>query len=220
MLDIHIQKKLDDFTLNVAFTVENNILVMLGASGSGKTTILRSIAGLTKPDSGLIQLNDRTFFSDKENLFVPPQHRKVGCMFQDYAIFPHMSVKKNIWYGVPEHTPEKKQLYQQLLKLLAIEYLDGREVNNLSGGEKQRVALARALITEPDILLLDEPLSALDTPARCAIRTEFKRIQKKWNIPFILVTHDMEEATYLGDTILKIEKGHIIDTIFSNKVSN
>lgn len=207
MLTLNIKKKLADFTLDIQFSVENNILVLFGPSGSGKTTILRCLAGLIRPDEGKITYCDKQFFSSEANIFMPPQQRHVGYMFQEYALFPHMNVKKNIWYGVRKENQATLDLYERLLCLLKIGPLASRFINQLSGGEKQRVALARALMAQPNILLLDEPLSSLDNATRCELRSELRQMQDIWKIPFILVTHDPEEAKSLGDEFLFIEKG-------------
>jgi len=207
MLTIDIRKRLAEFTLDINLSVENNILVLFGPSGCGKTTTLRCIAGLLKPDDGRIVNNDQILFSTEPQTFVPPHRRKVGYMFQEFALFPHMNVKKNIWYGAKQGDPGSELLYKRLLHLLKIEPLSNRSIERLSGGEKQRVALARALMAGPEILLLDEPLSALDGDTRLELQTELKRLQKLWNIPFILVTHDPEEAANLGDKVIFLEKG-------------
>ena len=208
MLDINIQKWLNDFTLDITFQMENEILTLLGNSGSGKTTILRCIAGLMNPDQGMIKMNEKLFFSSEQKFSLAPRKRRVGYMFQDYAIFPHMNVYKNIWYGALQKTKEKQELYQRLLELLSIEYLEGRDVKNLSGGERQRIALARVLMTEPEVLLLDEPLSALDSSTRKYVGIELKKIQEIWHIPFIIVTHDENEAKSLSDKIFCLKQGH------------
>lgn len=207
MLCVDIKKKLADFTLHMQFAVENNILVLFGHSGCGKTTTLRCIAGLLKPDEGSIIHDGKVLFSSESKVFVPPRSRNVGYMFQEYALFPHMNVRKNIWYGVKQSDDKANALYQRLMGLLKIEHLASRFIDQLSGGEKQRVALARALMAEPSILLLDEPLSSLDRATRLELQAELKRMHEIWNIPFVLVTHDLDEAKALGDQILFMEKG-------------
>lgn len=207
MLQVEIKKALADFTLDVRFSVENDILVLFGPSGAGKTTILRAIAGLIKPDEGRIAYRDQLFFSSERRTSMPTQQRRVGYMFQEYALFPHMNVKKNIWYGVKDCKVKADELYGKLMGLLKIEHLAHRFIDQLSGGEKQRVALARSLMAQPHILLLDEPLSALDKDTRFELQAELREMQKIWDIPFILVTHDPEEAKALGDQYLFIEKG-------------
>jgi molybdate transport system ATP-binding protein len=215
MLEVNIKKALSDFTLDVEFTAHNNILVLFGPSGAGKTTILRSIAGLIKPDEGSIIHNNQLLFSSQDKKFLPPEMRRVGYMFQDFALFPHMNVKKNMWYGVKNNKETANELYEKLMGLLKIEHLQSRSIEQLSGGEKQRVAFARALMAEPSILLLDEPFSALDAETRCELQEEIKKMQKAWDIPFILVTHDVQEAKKLGDQFLFIEKGRQVSRPFS-----
>lgn len=207
MLDVSIKKNLPDFTLDVSFTVNDNTLVLFGPSGCGKTTTLRCIAGLTRPDAGYIALDGQIFFAAETRTFVRPQARRVGYMFQDYALFPHLDVTGNILYGVKHRTQETDRMFYELLDLLRISHLARRDVKHLSGGEKQRVALARALMTRPRLLLLDEPLSALDITTRREIQEELKKLRARWRIPFILVTHDAEEAAALGDEIIYMDKG-------------
>ena len=210
MFTVHIKKELPDFLLDISFSIENNILVLFGPSGCGKTTLLRCIAGLTTMKEGEIHLGSRCFFSTKENICIPPQKRKIGFVFQDYALFPHYNVRQNILYGAKATEKDAEQRFSNLLALLKIEHLIDRAPNSLSGGEKQRVALARALITQPEILLLDEPLSALDSTTRKELQEELKRLHSIWKIPFILVTHDYPEATYLGDQIILMNQGRQI----------
>lgn len=210
MLELSIKRKLADFQLDIAFKANNDILVLFGPSGCGKTTTLRCIAGLDKPHHGLIRLNGRTLFSSETNVFKPPRDRGIGYMFQDYALFPHMNVQKNILYGVKKHTAKTQDMFAELTALLKIHPLLTRGIAHLSGGEKQRVALARALMAEPKLLLLDEPLSALDSETRLTLQDELKAMQKIWRIPFILVTHDKAEAIKMGDQILFLDKGREI----------
>ena len=212
MFTVCIKKELPDFLLDISFSIENNILVLFGPSGCGKTTLLRCIAGLTSMNEGEISLGDRCFFSTKKKITIPPQKRNIGFVFQDYALFPHYNVRQNILYGVRSKEKDVEQRFQDLLLLLKIEHLTERRPNTLSGGEKQRVALARALITQPEILLLDEPLSALDSNTRKELQEELKKLHSIWKIPFLLVTHDYEEATYLGDEIILMEQGQQITT--------
>ena len=207
MLVVDIAKYLPDFTLQIKVNIDRNILVLFGPSGCGKTTTLRCIAGLTRPDEGKIVFNEYTFYESKTNTFIPPKDRNIGYMFQEYALFPHMNVKKNIIYGVKKRDERTRDLYFQVIALLKIEHLMNRHVSQLSGGEKQRVALARALMAEPKILLLDEPFSSLDQETRHELQEELKKMQALWKIPFILVTHDAEEAKSLGDQILFLERG-------------
>ena len=176
-------------------------------SGCGKTTTLRCIAGLLEPDAGRIVFDGQVFHDSSHKIFIPPRDRHIGYMFQDYALFPHMNVQKNIWYGVKHPTTETALMYEKLLSLLKLEHLTQRYADRLSGGEKQRIALARALMANPRLLLLDEPLSSLDLDTRLELQQELKELQKLWKIPFILVTHDPEEALAMGTQVFFIEKG-------------
>lgn len=207
MLTVDICKTLADFSLQINFSIERDILVLFGPSGCGKTTTLRCVAGLLKPDAGRIVYDGQVLFDSAAGVFVPPRDRHVGYMFQDFALFPHMNVRKNIWYGVRRQGGEAQAMYEKLMRLLKIEQLEKRYIDKLSGGEKQRVALARALMAKPRILLLDEPLSSLDKETRLELQTELKEMQRLWGIPFILVTHDPEEAKVMGTQLLLIEKG-------------
>ena len=211
MLSVDITKNLPDFSLSIRFNIERDILVLFGPSGCGKTTTLRSIAGLLQPDGGRIVNDGEVFFDAAGKIFVPPRKRRIGYMFQDFALFPHMSVHRNIWYGVRDHDQEARKMYEKLTSLLKIAHLADRSPGQLSGGEKQRVALARALMAQPKILLLDEPLSSLDTETRLEVRNELREMQRIWNIPFILVTHDPEEARFLGDQVLYMQKGRQVE---------
>ena len=207
MLSVDITKNLPDFSLSLRFSIERDILVLFGPSGCGKTTTLRSIAGLLQPDGGRIVYDGEVFFDAAGKIFIPPRQRRIGYMFQDFALFPHMTVYRNIWYGVRNHDQEAQKMYEKLTSLLKIGHLAKRSPGQLSGGEKQRVALARALMAQPKILLLDEPLSSLDTETRLEVRNELREMQRIWNIPFILVTHDPDEARFLGDQVLYMQKG-------------
>ena len=207
MLSVDIRCDLPDFSLDLQFRVERDILVLFGPSGCGKTTTLRSIAGLIKPDAGRIVLDGKVFFDAAAGIFAPPRERQIGYMFQDFALFPHMNVQKNFWYGVKQHGEAAQEMYEKLLGLLKICHLGARRVGQLSGGEKQRVALARALMAEPKLLLLDEPLSSLDKATRLELQAELMEMQKLWKIPFVLVTHDPEEAETMGGQVLFLEQG-------------
>ncbi|WP_252503348.1 ABC transporter ATP-binding protein [Sporosarcina sp. Marseille-Q4943] len=210
MLEVNIKKQLSHYDLDVEFNMKDEILVLFGPSGSGKTTILHTIAGLTKPDEGSIKLGGKTFFQGNGSS-LSVQERNIGLLFQDYALFPHMTVGKNIRYGMKRKDEFRSFVVEQLLHVLGIQQLLLKYPHQISGGEKQRVALARALASEPSILLLDEPLSALDRETRIDCQNELIRLHELWKIPFIIVTHDMEEAEKLWDRILFLEHGKIIE---------
>ncbi|MBS5942935.1 MAG: ATP-binding cassette domain-containing protein [Finegoldia magna] len=203
MLKCNIEKKLNHFILNVDFTVENEILCIMGESGSGKTSILNSIAGLLTPDKGEIILDDNILFSDKINL--KPQERNIGYVFQDYALFPNMSVKDNIFFMNPD-----KDYANSLIEKLGIEYLLENFPNTLSGGEKQKVSIVRALVNKPRLLLMDEPFSSIDEKFKNKFYEELIEIKKSLDIPIIMVTHNRQEAEILSDRLIFIDKGKIV----------
>ncbi|HJV46239.1 MAG TPA: ATP-binding cassette domain-containing protein [Bacillota bacterium] len=209
MLSIDIFKKLQHFELEVKFKVHNEIIVLFGPSGSGKTTILNTIAGLSHPDHGSIILNNTSFYGDHIKP-LPVQKRRIGYLFQDYALFQHMTVEKNIMYGVNKEEKNDTDIVNSIVESLGVGHLLSKYPTQISGGEKQRVALARALATKPKLLLLDEPFSALDNKTRLQCHDQLFMLHRYWQIPIILVTHNLEEAEKLGDRILFIEKGKII----------
>lgn len=179
----------------------------LGPSGSGKSSVLRMIAGLESPDSGRVVIGGRDVSG------VPPWERGIGMVFQSYAVFPHMNVEENVGYGLRMHRRPKAQMRRRVTELLGLVGLagtEGRDVTTLSGGEQQRVALARALALAPPILLLDEPLSALDEKIRREMQAELKRIQKQTGTTFVYVTHDQEEALTMSDRIAVIDRGECV----------
>lgn len=191
-----------NYTIN-----SGTILGILGESGSGKSTLLRLIAGLELPNSGEIFINDFKIVGNKT--FIPPEEREVGMVFQDYALFPHMTVKKNILYGLKKHDFPKKRL-KEVLTLVKMEGYEKRYPHELSGGQQQRIALARALAPEPKLLLLDEPFSSLDYALQLKIRTELKTILKKAKVTTILVTHNKENCRAIADDIINLKEGKII----------
>ncbi|MFZ5642598.1 MAG: ATP-binding cassette domain-containing protein [Bacillota bacterium] len=209
MLEVNIGKKLWHFNLEISFRVKGQILVIQGPSGSGKTTLLRCLSGLEKPSWGLIKLDERILFSSDKGVDVPVRERKVGYLFQDYALFPHMTVEQNVLFGLKCNGLKKggSGRVNSLLNSFGVGHLTERYPHQLSGGEKQRVALARALAVEPELLLLDEPFSALDRNTREVLREELKRLHSRWKIPFVLVTHDEEDASILGDVVISSEDG-------------
>ncbi len=207
MLTVEIRKQLPDYLLEMKFAVADNMTVLFGPSGCGKTTILRCIAGLTRPDQGRICLDETVLYDSSRKTCLPSRYRGIGYVFQEYALFPHMTVRRNIMYGVKNYNTAAADTLNELLSLLQIGNLIHRYPAELSGGEKQRVALARALMTGPKILLLDEPLSALDHEIRLELQDELLKMQQMWKIPFILVTHDLREAQKMGQQIIFMENG-------------
>src|SRR6476659_8409718 len=209
---IHLRKKLSSsFDLDVDFALHRGITILFGASGAGKTTLLDCVAGLRVSDSGHISISGRVLFDSEKGIHVPATHRKVGYVFQDLALFPHLSVESNIAYGL-SHLPaaERKQRVTHTLEAMGIPSLRHRRPAELSGGERQRVALARALVTDPSILLLDEPLAALDLPVRMKIAEDLRRSIQNLPIPVIYVTHNRDEVFMLGERLLVLENGKLI----------
>lgn len=182
--------------------------VLFGPSGSGKTTLLRMLAGLDPPDRGRIRFGNATWFDGETGVHVPPQKRRVGYVTQESALFPHLSVLENAGFGVP--VPDRPTRVPKMLVLMGVADLAGRFPHELSGGQKQRVALARAVAARPDVLLLDEPLSALDASAREALRRDLGRFLRAVSLPTVLVTHDRAEALALGDAVALIEGGRVV----------
>ena len=201
--DTHVLK-------NINFEIEKGkFYTLLGPSGCGKTTILRIIAGFTDVSNGQVTLNGE----DVTNL--PPNKRKVNTVFQDYALFPHMNVFENIAFGLRlKKTPENiiKEKVANALKMVQLSGYENREISQMSGGQQQRVAIARALVNEPEVLLLDEPLSALDLKLRTDMQYELRELQQRLGITFIFVTHDQEEALAMSDEIFVMSKGEIIQS--------
>ena len=194
---------LDGLNLDIK---KNEFLTLLGPSGCGKTTTLKIIAGFEYADDG------KVLFENKDMNNIPPYERAVNTVFQKYALFPHMNIYENIAFGLkikkmPKDDIDRK--VKEMLKLVALEGFEKRSVDSLSGGQQQRIAIARALVNEPKVLLLDEPLGALDLKLRQEMQTELKKIQQKLGITFIFVTHDQEEALTMSDTIVVMNKGKI-----------
>ncbi len=183
----------------------HHVTVLSGPSGSGKTTILRCIAGLTRPDQGQILAGDEVWFDAEQRQDLSPQRRGIGFLFQDYALFPHLSVLENLGYGLGGMpTAERAQRIGELIELFQLRGLERRRPREVSGGQQQRIALARALASRPRLLLLDEPLSAIDPPLRQELRHELREILSTQNLPAILVTHDVEDIRVLGDEVVAI----------------
>lgn len=208
----HVEKRFDDNVVlkDIDFTIEaGKFYTLLGPSGSGKTTILRLIAGFDQPTSGEILFNGQKINT------VPANQRQVNTVFQDYALFPHMNVAENVAFGLQIRGVKKaeiKRRVQEALKLVQLEGYGEREITAMSGGQRQRVAIARAIVNEPQVLLLDEALSALDHKLRVNMQTELRQLQRQLGITFIFVTHDQEEALAMSDQIMIINDGTIQQT--------
>lgn len=212
MISIDIKKRLDtaDGPLDACFDLSVNdgeFLTLFGASGAGKTTLLRCIAGLERPDGGNIEVDGEIWFDSAQKINLPPQKRSVGFVFQDYALFPAMSVRKNLLFAA--ENDEQRRYVDTLLEMVELTALADRLPATLSGGQKQRVALARALVRHPKILLLDEPLSALDPAMRSKLQNELALIHKELGVTTLLVSHDIAETVKLADRLASVKAGHI-----------
>ncbi len=216
MLKVDIKRTLPGFSLAAAFSISQEILAILGPSGSGKTMTLQCIAGLLKPDEGHIELNGKVLFDSDKGINLSPQRRNIGFVFQNYALFPHLTVADNIAYGI-RHRPsqEIKPRIIQLLEKMHIQRLANRYPRQLSSGQQQRVALARALAPEPEVLLLDEPFSALDIMRKEQLEFELLELQNYYKGNMLFVTHDLTQGYKLSSRIAVYDSGQIIQ--FDNK---
>ena len=210
MLEVQIYKKLAEFDLDVSFQVNDNILGLMGASGSGKSMTLKCIAGIETPDQGRIVLNDRVLFDSEKKINVPIQKRNVGYMFQSYALFPNMNVYENISVGLRARKVKDVDIVvQKVMQQFRVFELASRYPKQLSGGQRQRVALARLMAYEPDVLLLDEPFSALDEDLKEDLLQKLKS-ELQISKPVIFVSHNKEEVNELCDFKYKIKQGEIV----------
>ncbi|TGK09797.1 ATP-binding cassette domain-containing protein [Leptospira selangorensis] len=217
-LTVDIRKKLSDgnrkFELDVQFEFSGEFQVLYGPSGAGKSLTLRALAGLLKPDSGHISFADAVYFDSSSKKYIPPQKRNLGYVPQSYGLFPHLTVRKNIEFGLNKifQTTKKKdkETVSYLMNLFEIEETSESYPKHLSGGQKQRVAIARALARDPKILLLDEPFAALHTDLRQKMREELKSLRHKIRMPILLISHDPKDLEYFGTSALYMEDGRII----------
>jgi len=210
MIDFSLQKTLSSaegrLELDVKARLEKGQFISLyGVSGSGKTSLLRMLAGLMKPDNGAIIVNGTVWFDAAKKINIDPQHRQIGFVFQDYALFPNMSVRENIAFGLNRNDP--RHIVDELLELTGLTKLAGGKVQSLSGGQQQRVALARAIARRPSILLLDEPLSAVDNAMRVQLQGTLAEIHRRFALTTILVSHNEDEIIRLSDTVFQLEQG-------------
>lgn len=207
----HSSNRSSKFQLETDFEVLPGVTVIVGHSGAGKTTILRCIAGLCDPEEGRIAVGDRLLFDSTKRINVEPAKRRVGFVFQDLALFPHLSVQDNVSYGIRRlEAAERKRRMSEVMDAFQIEHLCSRFPREISGGEQQRVALARSLVTEPSVLLLDEPLSSLDPRTKSSIIEDLRRWDDVSRIPIVYVTHDYDEVFALGDRVIALDQGQIV----------
>ncbi|MBR6028881.1 MAG: ATP-binding cassette domain-containing protein [Clostridia bacterium] len=210
-LQVDIEKTLGDFHLKVAFRAETGVLALLGASGCGKSMTLKCIAGVEKPDRGRIVLDDRVLFDSDRGICLPPQKRQIGFLFQQYALFPNMSVRQNIICGVRERKG-KREAADAMIQRMHLEGLEDKKPGQLSGGQQQRTALARILVSQPGALLLDEPFSAMDSHLRFQLEREVRHTIRLFQKPVILVSHSRDEVYRLANVIAVMGSG-CIETI-------
>lgn len=206
------------FTLNVCESSSVEVLGVFGTSGSGKTSLLESIAGIRTPDRGVIRIGERTLFSSENGINLPARERHIGYVPQDSLLFPNLNVQGNIDYGTGRagRTGEAGRDFDALVSILDLQPLLDRRVKMLSGGEKQRVAIARALMTRPSILLLDEPLAGVDRDRRDVILPYILRIRKQLHVPLVYVTHDLQELQAIADRVLRLDRGQQAQTPMVN----
>ncbi|MBR6353644.1 MAG: ABC transporter ATP-binding protein [Oscillospiraceae bacterium] len=211
-LHVDIHKALGSFTLDVRFTAGNGITSLLGASGCGKSMTLKCIAGIEKPDEGRIELDGRVLFDSEAHINLPPQARRVGYLFQNYALFPNMTVRQNILCGLNREKDRgvREERLRDMLHMMQLEGMEERKPAQLSGGQQQRVALARILVNDPQILLLDEPFSALDSNLRDSLKVELRDLLKRFGREVLMVTHDRNEAYNMSREIAVMDGGRLL----------
>jgi len=215
-----VQKSFGAFTLATDFTVSGDRVGIFGVSGSGKSTLVSMLAGLVEPDRGEIVLNGETLFSSSKNINRRPEQRRIAIVFQQHCLFPHLSVKKNLLYGFKRCPAQYRTVdFTALVNVLKLEQLLDRGVTNLSGGEKQRVALGRAILANPRLLLMDEPLSALDDSLRFQIIPYLKCVSEQFSIPYLFISHSLVEMRMMTDTVLVFEKGAMTSQTTSEQLA-
>ena len=213
MFEIEVVRAFPGFSLNAAFrTSARGITALFGRSGAGKTTLVNLLAGLDRPDGGRIALGDKILFDSERKIEIPPERRRIGYVFQEDRLFPHMSVARNLDFGRRRRRPrgETTLALEQVVEVLGIGHLMDRRPRSLSGGEKQRVQIGRALLSEPRLLLMDEPLANLDVPRRAEVLPVIEAMRDKFGVPVIYVSHNMDEVVRLADTIVLLSEGRVI----------
>jgi molybdate transport system ATP-binding protein len=211
MIEVALRTTLPGFTLDVAWGAGDEVVTLFGPSGAGKSLTLQCLAGLTRPDAGRVVVNGRVFDDTAAGVHLPPQARRLGYVFQGYALFPHLTVAENVAFGLRGRPgPTRRHRTAEVLAQLGLGELGGRYPRELSGGEQQRVALGRAIAPDPGVLLLDEPLSALDAPLRRQLREELRTLIVGLRRTVVLVTHDLGEAYQLGDRLVLYEAGRVV----------
>lgn len=209
MLTFNARKKLGSFELEAHFTAKpRSITALYGPSGAGKTSMVNILAGLLRPDAGRVELNGRVLFDSQAKVNLPPERRRVGCVFQDGRLFPHLSVRSNLLFGHKLVPQERRRLeLDEVVGLMGIGHLLERRPATLSGGEKQRVGVGRALLTSPDLLLMDEPLASLDQERKNEVLPFLARLPRELDIPIVYVSHSIEEIEFLGARVIAVRGG-------------
>jgi molybdate transport system ATP-binding protein len=198
------------FIVDAEFSTDSSITALFGPSGSGKTTILSIIAGLRRPDHGRILFGSRTLFDSSAGIFLPPNARRVGYVFQDHLLFPHLSVRHNLLYGWKRRPRDARSInFDRVVQLLELGGLSERMPQTLSGGQRQRVALGRALLCGPQLLLLDEPLASVDEPLKKRVLDDVEQIVREWQVPTLYVTHDPEDVQRLAERVITLKAGRV-----------
>jgi len=213
MIKINVKKKLGSFTVDVAFSAGGaGVTALFGPSGSGKTSVINMVSGLVTPDVGRIVVMDRDLFDSERSIDVPPERRRCGYIFQEGRLFPHLTVKANLVYGMKLVRGERYVNCDQIVELLGIGHLLSRRPAKLSGGEKQRVAIGRALLTSPSVLLMDEPLASLDSERKSEVLPFIARLPRELSIPILYVSHSLDEIINLADMVVLIDSGKVAAT--------
>lgn len=209
-IDVRLHHRLGDFTLDAAFAFDRGVTALFGHSGAGKSTIINAIAGLIRPDQGRIALDDDVVFDSSERISVPVHRRRIGVVFQDARLFPHLSVHGNLVFGARRSPEHDDDAFERTVAMLGLEHALDRKPRTLSGGERQRVALGRALLMRPRLLLLDEPLASLDAARKAEILPYLERLHDETDIPMLYVSHSEDEVARLADNVVVLRAGHVI----------
>lgn len=220
LLEVNVEKHFAEFRVQAAFTLSSERCGVFGPSGSGKSTLMHMLAGLLNPDSGFIRLNGHTLFDQAQGINLRPEQRRVGVVFQQACLFPHLSVRKNLLYGLSRLPQQQRRIdFDQLVRVLKIEELLGRSVQRLSGGEKQRVALGRTVLACPQLILLDEPLSGLDGQLKYQIIPYLRQVLAEFSIPMLFISHSLEELRLMTDEVLVLRNGLAEQTLRTEELA-
>lgn len=215
MIEVNFTKKLKNhFPIEANWSAGDEIVALFGPSGAGKSLTLQAIAGFVLPEEGYIRINGREVYNSADKINIQPQKRKIGYLFQNYALFPHLTVRQNILFAcsAKEMNGSESEIFSYYIEVFQLWGLLDHYSSQLSGGQKQRVALVRALMSKPELLLLDEPFAALDMIMRKKLRSEIKELQKKLKIPMVLVTHDIDEAMMMADKLVIYDSGNVVQS--------